>query len=168
MGHIGIYSGTFDPVHAGHLAFADEAQRIGRLERVVFMPEQQPRGKVRVSALEQRIDTLRTQLAATDHEVHHASQSRFTIAETLPELEGKYRGITLSFLMGSDIVPSLPGWPHIERLLRYQLLIGMRSNDRQESVIEILDQLGATYRIITTSYAHVSSRQLRGQGHSLF
>jgi len=40
---IGIYSGSFDPVHAGHIVFALKAQKIAGLEQVYFVPERRPR-----------------------------------------------------------------------------------------------------------------------------
>jgi len=39
---IGIYSGSFDPVHAGHIAFALKSQKMSGLERVYFVPERRP------------------------------------------------------------------------------------------------------------------------------
>lgn len=39
---IGIYSGSFDPVHAGHIVFALKAQKIAGLEQVYFVPERRP------------------------------------------------------------------------------------------------------------------------------
>jgi len=39
---VGIYSGSFDPVHAGHIVFALKAQKIAGLERVYFVPERKP------------------------------------------------------------------------------------------------------------------------------
>ena len=39
---IGIYSGSFDPVHAGHIVFALKAQKIAGLEQIYFVPERQP------------------------------------------------------------------------------------------------------------------------------
>ncbi|HSX30365.1 MAG TPA: hypothetical protein VLE99_00405 [Candidatus Saccharimonadales bacterium] len=39
---IGIYSGGFDPVHAGHIVFALKSQKIAGLERVYFVPERKP------------------------------------------------------------------------------------------------------------------------------
>ncbi len=160
--HLGIYSGTFDPVHAGHLAFADEAQRVGRLDYVVFLPEAEPRGKTRVTPQSERIALLQ-QLTAPQHTVYQAAHPRFTVGETLPELVLQYPRATFSFLMGSDVVPSLPAWPDVEQLLRYQLIIGMRAGDRMEDVASTLDQLQASYTIVTTPHAHMSSRQLRLQ-----
>ena len=162
MRHIGIYSGTFDPVHAGHLAFADEAQRAGRLDHVVFMPEEQPRGKVNVSNIEQRVALLQNQLTATHHEIYRASHPRFSIAKTLPELAKQYQNTTFSFLMGSDIVPSLHKWPGIKLLLtQHRIIIGIRASDRAEDIANALDRLQASYVIVTTPHAHMSSRQLR-------
>jgi nicotinate-nucleotide adenylyltransferase len=40
--HVGIYSGSFDPVHAGHIVFALKSQKIAGLERVYFVPERKP------------------------------------------------------------------------------------------------------------------------------
>ena len=35
---VGLFGGTFDPVHAGHMAIGEEARRAGGLERVIFLP----------------------------------------------------------------------------------------------------------------------------------
>ena len=42
LSRIGIYSGSFDPVHAGHIVFALKAQKIAGLEQVYFVPERKP------------------------------------------------------------------------------------------------------------------------------
>jgi len=39
---IGIYSGSFDPVHAGHIVFALKAQKVAGLESIYFVPERRP------------------------------------------------------------------------------------------------------------------------------
>lgn len=162
MPHLGIYSGTFDPIHIGHIAFADEAQRTCGLDRVVFMPEEHPRNKTNVTPIVARIAQAKTALRHTKHEVYRASHPRFTIAETLAELESHYPEAAFSFLIGADIVPSLASWPDIDQMLsRYQLIIGMRKGHMQTEVEVELAQLGASYAIVTTPHAHISSRQIR-------
>ena len=167
MQHIGIYSGTFDPVHVGHIAFATEAQRAAKLDRVVFMPETQPRGKTGVMDIQERVNLLHAQLAGTNHTIYQARHPRFTIAETLPELLQEYPDARLSFLMGSDIVLSLHKWPDIEQLLaEAQLIVGMRGSDNLEAITSLLSDLGARHLIVTTPHAHISSRQIRQSVHS--
>ena len=64
---IGIFGGTFDPVHYGHLAIAEEARALLQLDRVLFMPAaQQPlkRGG-HVATPAQRLEM--TQLACADN-----------------------------------------------------------------------------------------------------
>ena len=39
---VGIYSGSFDPVHAGHIVFALKSQKVAGLEHVYFVPERRP------------------------------------------------------------------------------------------------------------------------------
>lgn len=160
---IGIYSGTFDPVHVGHIALATEAAREAQLERVVFMPERSPRGKSNVAPLSARIAQLEDALKNTPHAVYQATASTFTIKNTLSELEVLYPQVELHFLIGSDIVPSLAEWSDIDELLvKHRLVVGMRGDHDQVEIISLLDRLGARYQIVRTTYPHVSSRHLRG------
>ena len=79
-----------------------------KLDYVVFMPEEQPRGKTNVSDIDRRVLLLRDNIATTNHTVYRANQPRFTIAETLPDLIETNQGITMSFILVSDVVSSLP------------------------------------------------------------
>ena len=155
---VGIYSGTFDPVHAGHLAFANKAAAVAGLAQVVFVPEQHPRGKANVSAISRRVAALN----ATSHSVYQAGQPQFTIADTLPELTSQYPGQELVFLMGSDVAASLHNWPGVEQLVaNHKIIIGMRTGGDAKAIEHTLNQLGANYTIVTTAHAHLSSSQLR-------
>jgi cytidyltransferase-like protein len=55
---IGIYSGTFDPVHAGHMAFALQAMQEAKLDRLYFLPERRPRYKQGVEHFAHRVAML--------------------------------------------------------------------------------------------------------------
>jgi nicotinate-nucleotide adenylyltransferase len=135
MARVGIFSGTFDPVHKGHIAFCLAAMQAGRLDRVVLLPEPEPRGKVGVAPLAHRRAML--ELAIQNQpglEVLQLPGRRFTVAETLPELERRFASDELSLLIGSDVVRSLErGWPGQERLLASMgLIVGLRAGDTEE------------------------------------
>lgn len=165
---VGIYSGTFDPVHPGHIAFAQATLAQCKLDTVVFLPEPQPRGKVGVSPLERRVQLLQQAVEQLEGlEVAVLSAPRFTVKDTLPEIEQRFAGAELTLLAGSDVVPGLPQWKGVDSLLsRVSLAVGMRAGDSTETVLQALAQLEASghpcaYTLIHTEYAHLSSSQLR-------
>src|SRR4051812_40769392 len=59
---IGIYAGTFNPVHTGHVAFALQAVKEANLDEVYFVPERQPRGKAGVEHFGHRVAMLKRAL----------------------------------------------------------------------------------------------------------
>jgi len=166
MRQIGIYSGTFDPVHAGHIAFGLETLRQLRLDEVIYLPETIPRYKTGVTPLKHRLAML--ELATTPYEglrplsVH---SSQFTIADTLPELQQLFPDGQFTFLLGSDVLRSLSLWPGIEELAQTaQFAIGLRDKDSTESLTPILNSISALnpqYTLITTSFSEACSSIIR-------
>jgi nicotinate-nucleotide adenylyltransferase len=155
MTKVGIFAGTFDPVHNGHIAFAIAAASACGLDKVVFMPEARPRAKQRVSNISHRIAMLR--LACESHkqlDVFVLPDTQFTVAHTLPVLQGKY-GTDLTLLVGSDIAVRVNGWPHAKQLYgAVQLVVGLRKNDPQPT-------LPMSVTFLTTPYNTVSARDIR-------
>ncbi len=119
---IGILGGTFDPIHYGHLAIAEEARWQLDLARVFFVPAaRQPlKGRHHVPA-EHRL--AMTRLATGDNpcfevcdlEVRRAGPS-YTI-DTIVALEADNRGAEFVFLVGADVLNDLHRWHAIDRLL---------------------------------------------------
>lgn len=162
MRQIGIFSGSFDPVHEGHLVFATEAAKICGLETIIFMPETAPRNKPHVSPISERITELEFALADTSFRVLNANSDQFTVDETLTELEALYPDSSFTFLVGSDVALGLAKWANIDRLTtRFDFAVGMREGDTKKAVETALRKLHANYTLITTPHGHLSSRQLR-------
>ncbi|HMA11636.1 MAG TPA: nicotinate-nucleotide adenylyltransferase [Steroidobacteraceae bacterium] len=122
MQPIGIFGGTFDPIHFGHLRLAEEmAEAIG-LDRVLFIPAGQPphRGAPRTAAAH-RLEMVRRAVAgnprfeADAREVNRPCPS-YTV-DTLSELRaelGNERPLWL--LLGADAFLGLPSWHEWRRL----------------------------------------------------
>lgn len=161
MRQLGIFSGSFDPVHEGHVAFAQEAMKVCGLETVVFMPERFPRGKPNVTPVSERLTELEITLANTPFIVLDAHADQFTVDETLTELEALYPDTHLTFLVGSDVALGLKNWPNIGRLAQYTFAVGLREGDTQHAASQALKSLLPNYVIVKTQYPHLSSRTLR-------
>ena len=118
---LGVFGGTFDPPHVGHVAAAEEALRAFRLDLVLFVPTGQPWQKHRFSDPEDRY--LMTVLCAASHPGFATSRMEIDrpgptyTADTLEELRGFYgNGVALFFIAGADAVMNLGTWRGLERL----------------------------------------------------
>lgn len=158
---IGIYSGTFDPVHAGHIAFALATLRTCKLDKVVFLPEAQPRNKQDVTTISHRVTLLEAALANTSSlEVIRLLHPTFTVRHVLPQLRILFTGAELTLLVGSDVARSLPYWPDSDELLsEMSLAIGMRAGDTEEAVRQLVASNDITF--IRTDFSGLTSSQVR-------
>jgi nicotinate-nucleotide adenylyltransferase len=142
MKKIGIYSGTFDPVHNGHIAFVLEAIEQNRLDKVYFLPEPRPRRKQGVKAFEHR--TAMVSIAIEPYDklgMIILEQARFTPERTLPVLLERFRGAKLCMLMGDDMLDHFVTWRGVENLMSsLSFVIGLRKYDAKH-VEEIANTL---------------------------
>lgn len=167
---IGIYSGTFDPIHNGHITFALAALETGGLDEVVFLPEARPRAKSTVTDIRHRTAMATNALAKYDRlSVTTLQSAQFTITDTLPELQRLFPDAELSFLIGSDIVGGLSQWNNLEQLAGMQFIIGMRRDDTPETINDLVMPALAPHGIATVfitdrsdATAHATSSAVRG------
>lgn len=163
---IGIYAGTFDPIHAGHVTFALQAVRAAQLTKVYFLPERQPRSKQHVEHFAHRVAMLRHALKPhSQFEILELVDINFSVKHTLPFLQKKFKGDQLVFLFGSDIVPGLAKWPYVSSLLSdNELVIGLRLQDDHATIRHTVENWDYQPKALTMfpSYApKVSSSKVR-------
>jgi nicotinate-nucleotide adenylyltransferase len=112
---IGVFGGTFDPIHVAHLAVAIAAKHQLQLDRVLLMVANVPwqKAKLRnISAASDRLAMVRAAcngypgIEPSDVEMNRGGDS-YT-ADTLAELSTTNRDLFL--IIGSDLVPDLPTW----------------------------------------------------------
>lgn len=137
---IGIYAGAFDPVHAGHVAFALQAMAAANLDEVIFMPERRPRHKPGVEHYAHRVAMLKSALQPhQDLAVLEVVDRHFTVQRTLPMLRSLFSEAELVLLMGSDATLSIADWPYAGQLIEAcEFVVGVRSVDarHQHAAVE--------------------------------
>jgi nicotinate-nucleotide adenylyltransferase len=113
---VGIYGGTFDPVHAGHLLVAQAAMEELELDRLFFVPAAQSPFKTENVAAPAliRLKLLRLALAGrSDYEIDEQEIRRggasFAI-ETVRDYARRFAGAKLFYLIGADNVARLNDW----------------------------------------------------------
>lgn len=124
MARIGIYGGTFNPIHHGHLIAAQSAAEALDLSEVIFVPSCIPPLKP-CSDLASGIHRLamvrlavegNPRFSVSDIEVRR-DQKSYTV-DTMRELAAVYPDTRLFFLVGADCAPKLHQWKGIEELQR--------------------------------------------------
>lgn len=121
----GIFGGTFDPPHIGHLVLAEAARSELELSEVVFMPAAQPPHKLNkvVTPTPHRVEMVKRAVA---------SNGRFALSTLDAEREGPSytvdsmrllretwgETVEIVFIMGLDSLVDLPGWHQAAELLK--------------------------------------------------
>jgi len=139
----GIFGGTFDPVHFGHLRAATEVKEMLRLKDFRLLPAGNPPLRAQTFASAgHRLAMLRLalsdnpDLAVDDREVRRAGLSY--MVDTLREIRAEEGDIPLMLIIGQDAANALDQWHHWRRLFNLTHLVIMR---RPQSVFEYSDEL---------------------------
>ncbi len=160
---IGVYSGVFDPIHNGHVAFAQQAIEQGKVDEVYFIVESQPRRKQNVTPYEHRFTMA--EIATRDKlklNVLSVDQSTFSTSQTLPFLQATFPEATLCLLMGSDLFDFVESWPDYN-VLRRSVTFGVAR--RHDETVDH-HKLNATDWMIDSPHPHISSSLVRNSAIS--
>ncbi len=122
MESIGLFGGSFDPVHLGHLLVAQAAQEELQLARLFFIPAAQSPFKPESAPTPaaERLRLLRLALAGKtwceidEQELQRGGVS-YTI-ETVRNYASRFPGTQLFYLIGADHLPQLPQWRAADEL----------------------------------------------------
>jgi nicotinate-nucleotide adenylyltransferase len=178
---IGVFGGTFDPPHLGHLAAAQEGLEACGLHRVLFVPSERNPLKLddQISPTEHRL--AMTELATADDprfELSYADLGGDGPSYTVDLLDRLRHelgdGTQLAFISGMDVLHELHHWREPLRMLELARLIVIARPGSQQVAPEAVDARlpGASRRIsvVETPGVAISSTELRqrvAEGRSL-
>ena len=167
---IGIFAGTFNPIHAGHIAFALAAAKAAELDEVIFLPERRPRHKPGVEHFGHRTAMIaRAILPHNKLKLLELPDVQFDVERTLPKLQQEFAGSELYFLMGSDSFMALNSSSWSDSNLRSflksaGLVVGVRSGDDYQKVLSAAGQLPlkpSALLVIESPASDISSSKIR-------
>jgi len=123
MKKVGLFFGTFNPIHIGHLALAEYFQKYGDLDEVWLVVTPHNPFKKKSNLLPDRERLHLVHLAIEDQEGLRASDIEFSLpqpnytSQTLTYLREKYPEHRFSIIMGEDNLKSFHKWRNFESIL---------------------------------------------------
>ena len=173
MARIGIYGGTFNPPHIGHIQAAQQAISALNLDRIILIPDKIAPHKEIPSGSptpQQRMDMLRIAaqnrpgLEVSDIELQREGVSYTYL--TVEELKQQYPDSELVLLMGTDMFLSFHTWKHPDVILENAALgVFCRGEKGERAAIEArkaeMEAAGAKVELVNNEVINISSTQLR-------
>jgi len=139
---IGLFFGSFNPVHTGHLVLATLLREAASLDEVWFVVSPQNPFKINTTMADERHRLEMVQLSLSGSEFLKASDVEFSMAkpsyteQTLKVLAQKYTEHTFDIIIGEDNVASFSKWKASNWILEnYRVLVYMRTNNNAASEI---------------------------------
>lgn len=126
---IGVFGGTFDPVHLGHLILAEQCREQGQLDQVWFVPAASPPHKqgVEIAPFAQRVEMLALALAGQPafavNELERDRPGPSYTVHTLEEIRRRHPDAELFLPIGSDTLLDLPTWYQPARIVGMATLL---------------------------------------------
>lgn len=178
---LGIMGGTFDPIHNGHLACAEQAREDLGLDVIVFIPTANPVFKrdQRIAPANERLAMCRAAIAdnpyfdVSDIEIARGGDT-YTI-DTLRALRAHYpKNVELYFLTGADAIATVSKWRGAQEMGKLAYFVGVDrpgyelSEEKRRQIVE--DAKGITISFVTIEALEISSSELRrrlAQGKSI-
>ncbi len=169
---IGVFGGSFNPIHMGHLVIAEEARQVFQLAHVIFIPTGDTPGKILRGDItkQNRYDMVRLAIEGNDRfrvsdiEIRRAGPS-YTV-DTIHELKKIYPvGTEFYFIAGTDAIADLPTWKYNAELLdSCDFICTSRagSEERVKSAMRYFGDIGEKkIHFLRTPELEISSTALR-------
>jgi nicotinate-nucleotide adenylyltransferase len=169
---LGIFGGTFDPVHNGHLLLAEQCREQCRLDQVRFIPAGVPPHKLTRTLAAGKARAEMLELAVAGHESLRVDRRElersdpcYTV-ETLASLKAEDPARELLFLMGADSLAEFATWREPRRIVELAELAVVNRSAAMASDLEPLrallgEALAARIHFVTICGVDVSSSDIR-------
>jgi len=163
MSKVGIFGGTFDPIHLGHLITAQSVREIRNLEKIIFIPAfiSPHKSEVKTSSPEDRLNMIKLAVddipffTYSDMEIKKGGVS-YTV-DTLSELKKKYD--KLEFIIGYDNIFSFNTWKDPDEILKLAKIIVLKRKSSHPPPFEDKYYLQADF--VQTRGIEISATDIR-------
>lgn len=169
---IGLYGGTFDPIHTGHLIVIENAINYMNLDKVIILPSSNPPHKKhkKKTATNIRVEMVAEAIKDNDKIVLSTYEStdqtvRYT-HETIRYFKKYFPEDDIFYILGEDSFLTIDTWKNYEYILDENIIVFTRSNIEPDSdlvkKVEIIKKDNPNIFLINNLNINISSTLIRG------
>ena len=141
--NVGLFFGSFNPIHNGHLILAQSALNMTDLDRVWFVVSPQNPFKKKKNLLSEYDRYTMVEMAVRNNDNFRASNIEFSLPkpsftiDTLTHLADRYRSYKFALIMGQDNLTHFHKWKNYEAILNYyRIFVYPRGNEEPNELVE--------------------------------
>ena len=168
---IGIFGGTYNPVHLGHIWMARSVREELSLDRLYMVTAADPPHKpdpqrLAGSVRHRMVDiALRNEEGIFPSDIELKREGKSFTVDTLAHFKGQYRGAELYLIVGGDMLENFREWREPERILSMAKLVAVGRPDQARDMRAIADDITARFggEVILSSFfgPDISSTEVR-------
>lgn len=169
---LGLFGGTFDPVHWGHLLMAEQCREQCRLDQVWLLPAGSPPHKTgaEISTGKQRAEMLEFAIAGHEallvNRMELDREGKTYTVDTLRQLHAEHPEDELFFIIGGDSLTDLPTWREPEVIAELATIVAVNRGDRplpgRDNLKKHLgEKIAARVELVTMPGIDLSSTDIR-------
>ena len=172
MKKIGVFGGTFNPIHNGHIYLAKSAYKLLNLDKVLVIPSGFSYQKSGENVLSKNIRADMVKLATKDYpyleysDIEVKKEGNSYTYSTILELKEEYEAAKLYLIIGADTLFNLESWKNPEILLSNCILgVMLRDDHNKSEIIKMCNYLNDKYNaeteFIDVEKIDISSTKIR-------
>jgi nicotinate-nucleotide adenylyltransferase len=165
MSAVGIFGGTFDPVHAGHLITAQAVREVRELEKIIFIPAYISPHKTEIPVLDavHRLNMLKLSLEGSEYfeysDIEIKKENISYSVETIRELKKKHGDLEL--IIGYDNIFEFKTWKDPDEIIRLVKLVVLKRKTSIEP--DFKDKYYKAAVFVETPTIEISSSDIRSR-----
>lgn len=157
---VGVYVGSFNPVHKGHISNINYLLENNYLDKVMIIPTGSYWNKKNLAPLNHRINMLK--IYEKDNIIINTSLNNLEYTyQIFRELNKKYEKNELYLIIGADNIIDFKKWKNYKELLKYQIIVMNRDNIDIQKYVETFKEKDNFIAIYNKNSINISSTKIR-------